>query len=112
MANYIVVFNSYGMGSAEPELSQLLAANYLKLMVDEKQLPAAILFYAEGVKLCCEDSFAKESLQKLEDKGVKLVACTTCLNYYNLKDKMIVGNMGTMADIQMYQVHADKVVTL
>ena len=64
------------------------------------------------MKLCCEDSFAKESLQKLETIGVKLLACTTCLNFYDIKEKMVVGNVCTMADIQTYQIHADKVVTL
>src|SRR6266542_4785694 len=99
MANYVLLFNSYGMGNVAPELSQLLASNYLKLLNDEMQLPSAILFYAEGVKLCCSDSFAKESLEKLESKGVKLLACTTCLNFYESKDKLAVGTMGTMADI-------------
>lgn len=112
MANYVLVFNSYGMGNAVPELSELLAANYLRLLSEETQLPSAILFYAEGVKLCCADSFAKESLEKLETIGVKLLVCTTCLNFYQLKEKLSTGTIGTMADIQMYQIHADKVITL
>lgn len=112
MANYILVINSYGMGSAAAELSELLAANYLKLLADETQLPSSILFYAEGVKLCSHNSYAKESLQKLESRGVKLLACTTCLNFYNIKDELAVGTACTMADIQMYQIHADKVITL
>jgi len=109
---YVLVFNSNGMGNATPDLSQLLATNYLKMLTEENHLPAAILFYAEGVKLCCEGSGVTDSLKQLENKGVKLIACATCLNYYNIKDKLVVGNIGTMADIMMYQIHTGKVITL
>lgn len=112
MENYVIVFNNNGMGNAAPELNQLLATNYLKLLNDETKLPSAILFYSEGVKLCCEGSPVAESLQQLEHKGVKLIACTTCLNFFSIKDKLIVGNAGTMADILLYQIQAPKVITL
>jgi len=112
MKNYVIVFNNNGMGNAAPELSQILAFNYLKLLNEEKQLPSAILFYTEGVRLCCEGSNVIDSLKQLEQKGVKLVACTTCLNFYSIKDKLFVGNAGTMADILLYQLNAEKVISL
>jgi intracellular sulfur oxidation DsrE/DsrF family protein len=112
MKNYVIIFNSNGIGKAEPKLSNTLAINYTKLLIEEKQLPVAILFYAEGVKLCCKGSDLTTNFKILENKGVKLIACTTCLNFYDLKDDLLVGMAGTMSDILLYQVKADKVITL
>jgi len=109
---YVIVFNNNGMGKAEPELSHKLAFNFVKLLNEEAQLPSAILFYAEGVKLCCESSIIIDGLKQLEQNGVKMIACTTCLNYYNIKEKLLVGNAGTMADILLYQIKADKIIAL
>jgi [protein-PII] uridylyltransferase len=46
-----------------------------------------------------------ELLQRLENKGVRLIACMTCLNFYNLKDKIKVGIVGGMGDILEAQIH-------
>jgi intracellular sulfur oxidation DsrE/DsrF family protein len=112
MKKHIIIFNSNGVGKAEPKLSLTLAYNYTKLLIEEKHLPSAILFYAEGVKLCCKGSDLVTNLKILAEKGVKLIACTTCLNYYKLKDDLLVGLAGTMSDILLYQINADKVITL
>ncbi|MDF1548367.1 MAG: DsrE family protein [Bacteroidales bacterium] len=108
----VVMITSNGMSNAEPELSQLLLSNYLKLLIDESLLPNAILFYGEGVKTVVENSLFIASLQKLEQNGVKLIVCKTCLNFYDLLDKIKVGNIGSMADIVHYQWNVDKVITL
>ena len=51
-------------------------------------------------------------LQSLEAKGVRLVLCNTCLNYYNLTDRVRVGIVGGMTDILEAQRRASKVITL
>jgi intracellular sulfur oxidation DsrE/DsrF family protein len=75
-------------------------------------LPAAICFYTEGVKLVVDGSPVLEQLRSLEEKGVRMVVCSTCLNYYGLDDKLQVGVIGGMNDILEYQWKASKVITL
>jgi hypothetical protein len=41
-----------------------------------------------------------------------LIVCSTCLNYFNLTDKVQVGIVGGMGDILEAQIKADKVITL
>ena len=100
------------MGTAPEDLSQALVKNYLGLLKDEKNLPVALLFYGEGVKLVCESSQVIDSLAIIEGKGVKLIACRTCLNYFRLIDNVKVGQVGTMADILTFQLEADKVISI
>ena len=101
-----------GMGNADPELSQKLLAKYFDLLVDANMLPAVVSFYTEGVQLVCEGSPVLPQLQALEARGVRLVVCSTCLDFYGLKDKVRVGLMGGMTDIIEAQWRADKVITL
>ena len=75
-------------------------------------LPKIIVFYNEGVKLICSGSPVIDILKETEKKGVKLLACKTCLNHYKILDKVEVGICGTMMDIITLQAEASKVITL
>jgi intracellular sulfur oxidation DsrE/DsrF family protein len=107
-----IMVTANGMSNADPELSKILFSNYLKLIDEENLIPNAILFYGEGVKTVTENSPFLDALLNLEKKGVNLIACKTCLIFYNLIDKIAVGKVGTMNDIIHYQWGVDKVVTL
>jgi intracellular sulfur oxidation DsrE/DsrF family protein len=100
------------MGNGSEELGLQLVTNYLKLINEENSLPRFITFYNAGVKLICTGSAAIESLKQLEKAGVKLIACKTCLNHFQLIDKVEVGIPGTMIDIIELQKMAQKVVNL
>lgn len=107
-----IVFNNYGMGTASEELRLILAENYLSITLKENRLPGFILFYAEGVKLVTDKSPVIETLKAIEKRGTKLIVCKTCLNYYNLIEKVKTGIIATMMDICEIQWNVDKVITL
>ena len=107
-----VLITRNGMGDAEPGLQQKLILTYFKLLDEYDILPAVICFYADGVHLVVDGSPVVEILQSLEAKGVRLVLCNTCLNYYNLADRVQVGVVGGMTDILEAQRRASKVITL
>lgn len=107
-----VVINNNGMGHADRELAHKLVQTYLNLLDLEDRLPAAICFYAAGVKLVVDGSPVLEELASLAAKGVDLIACGTCLNWYQLADQVRVGRVGSMKDIVARQWEAAKVVTL
>ncbi len=108
----VIVINRQGMGSADLELQQKLLDTYLKLLIENSTLPAAVCFYTDGVKLVAEGSPLLERLRQLEGRGVRLIACSTCLNYFGLTEKVRVGIVGGMPDIIEAQAKASKVITL
>lgn len=108
----VLLFTRNGMGDAEPELQLKLATTYFKLLDENNLLPAAICFYTNGVRLVVEGSPVLDLLKSLEAKGVRLILCSTCLNYYNLADKVLVGIVGGMTDIIEAQRLASKVISL
>ena len=63
-----------------------------------------------GVQLASEDSKALETLMVLSEKGVEIVSCGTCIDFYGLKDKMKVGAISNMYDIIQSLLEADRVI--
>lgn len=112
MQNTVIMVTNNGMGKADEKLSQTLAGKYFELLSQNGNLPAVICFYTEGVKLVCEGSPVLEQLRKLEASGVRLIVCSTCLNYYELNEKVQIGIVGGMGDILEAQMKAEKVITL
>jgi len=110
--NTVILVPNNGMGKAEVELQRTLIGKYLELLNQHTELPNAICFFTEGVKLVVEGSPVLEQLHTLETKGVRLIVCSTCLNYFDLQDKVKAGIVGGMGDILEAQLKAEKVITL
>jgi hypothetical protein len=108
----VLLITRNGMGDSTPELQQKLITTYFQLLVENNILPAAICFYTEGVRLATEGSPVIDLLKSLETKGVRLILCATCLNYFNISDQVRVGIVGGMTDILEAQRRADKVISL
>lgn len=111
-SNSIILIPKNGMGAADLALQHKLISTYLKLLNEHDYLPAAICFYTEGVKLATEGSTVIEVLKALEAKGVRLILCGTCLNYFDLQEKVQVGIVGGMTDIIEAQWNAEKVISI
>ncbi len=108
----VILVTSNGMGKGPEELQLLLIGKYLQILGQGEDFPAAICFYTEGVKMVTDGSPVLEQLATLEKKGVRLIICSTCLNYFGLADKVKIGIVGGMTDILEAQLRAGKVITL
>jgi selenium metabolism protein YedF len=112
MKDTIILVTNNGMGKADLALQHKLASKYFELLMQNTHLPAAICFYADGVKLTVTGSPVLEQLKALEAKGVRLILCSTCLDFYGLSDQAQVGIVGGMTDIIEAQTKASKVITI
>lgn len=112
MKDTVIVVMSNGLGKADEKLQLTLIGKYFDLLLQNDNLPAAICFYTEGVKLVCEGSPVLAQLYKLESNQVHLIVCSTCLNYFELAEKVRVGIVGGMGDILEAQTKAEKVISL
>jgi len=108
----VILITNNGMGKGPQDLQLTLIVKYLELLGLQNDLPAAICFYTEGVRLVTEGSPVIEKLRALEGKGVRLIVCSTCLNYFGLAEKIKIGIVGGMGDIITAQWSAGKVITL
>lgn len=112
MQNSVILIPNNGMGHADLPLQHTLIGKYLELLLTSGDLPAAICFYTQGVKLVTEGSPVLTQLATLEARSVRLIVCSTCLNYFGLAEAVKVGIVGGMGDILTAQAQAEKVITL
>ena len=101
-----------GLGHGEPQLQLALLGKYLGLLLAGDLTPRALCFYTEGVHLACEGSPVLEALRSLEQRGCRLLVCTTCLDFYGLRDRLRVGTACAMPDILNAQLEATRVITV
>lgn len=96
MQSKVILIQSEGLGRGDDQLGTMLMANFLRLLGESKEKPETLVFWNTGVRLVCEDSYVLGHLKRLEDQGVEILACTTCLEYFDLVDKLKVGKPTTM----------------
>ena len=97
MAAKVFLIQSESIGKGEERLGILLMANFLRLLGESTDKPGSLIFLNTGVRLVCQGSQVLDHLQRLEEQGVVILACTTCLEYFDLADKVAVGKLTTMA---------------
>ncbi len=108
--SYTVAVSSDRMGEGSEELGHVLMKSFFFALTQQDELPCCIIFYNSGVRLSVEGSPVLEDLKTLAGQGVEIVSCGTCLNYYELKEKLAVGEVSNMYDIVERMRRADLVV--
>ena len=94
------------------QLGSLLMEKFLHTVGGLAQKPEKILLMNSGVKLIAEDSLAIGEMQQLETLGVEILACGTCLQRFQLTDKIKAGKISDMYTIADTMFKAGKVITL
>ncbi len=98
------------MGTGDDELGALLLRSFLKTQAQLDRGPDAIIFYNSGVTLCCEGSLLLDDLRQLEQHGIEIIACGTCLNFFQLADRLVVGRVTDMLEIATRLAGAGSIV--
>ncbi len=106
----VVAVGSAVMGSGDDQLGAVLMKGFLYALSQIDRLPDTILFYNGGARLTTEGSQSLEDLRNLEAQGVKIRTCGTCLDFYQLKEKLQVGEVTNMYEIAETLAAAGKVI--
>lgn len=94
-----VAFSSKTMGGGSEELGKILMKSFIYTLTEATPYPSTLVFYNSGVYLTCEGSEVLEDLKKLEEEGIEIISCGTCLDFYKLKEKLQVGTISNMYTI-------------
>ena len=95
----IFVIASSVMGQGSDELGILLMKAFIHTALDLERLPDMMILYNAGVKLAAADSGAADDLKALEEKGVKILVCGACVNFFELGGKLRAGTVSNMYEI-------------
>ena len=104
------VISSEAMGQGDDRLGKILMKSFLFALTQQDILPETVLLYNGGAFLSCEGSESLEDLKKLEELGVEILTCGTCLDFYGLKEKLAVGGISNMYEIVEKQCRAHTIL--
>jgi selenium metabolism protein YedF len=111
-SSIVVLITSDVFGTGDRRLGEILMKAFLNTLWDVETRPAKLLFINSAVNLTIEGSEVLETLKLLENEGVQVFSCGTCLEYYNLKEKLSVGLVTNMYDTVDSLLSADKIIKL
>jgi len=97
---------------ADEAIGRRLVQSFWNNLPTKLPEPATFAFMNRGVFLALDDSPVLESLRELEAAGSRILSCGTCLDFYGVKDRLAVGEVGTMPLLQELMIAADKVITV
>lgn len=107
---YVVAISSNVMGTGDDKLGTILMRAFINTLPEASSLPSHILLYNSGIKLALEGMDTVATLQQFVKDGVKVIACGTCLDYYEVKEQLAVGTVGNMFVIAEAMIQAHHVV--
>ncbi|MBN2830425.1 MAG: sulfurtransferase-like selenium metabolism protein YedF [Candidatus Cloacimonetes bacterium] len=87
------------VGEGDDELGGNLMKAFIYSLNEVEKTPSMLIFMNSGVKLCVEGAETLPNLLKLEEKGIEMLVCGTCLNFFGIAEKLRVGKVSNMYDI-------------
>lgn len=107
-----IMIRSNLFGQGEAELGQVLMKSFLFSLNELDVRVTHIIFMNSGIFLTIEGSPVLENLKALEEKGVEILSCGTCLDFYQAKDKLAVGSVTNMYTALEILTSAGRGITL
>ncbi len=108
----LLVISQDVLGKGDDNLGQVLIKSFFHTLAETLPVPEIIVFLNSGVKLVSHSSEVIDDIKSLEQKGVKILACGTCLDYYKLKDKILAGTVSNMYEIKDLMLSGRPVVNI
>jgi len=98
------------LGMGDPDLGRKLLEMYLDKLARSDVKIDLVGCSNSGVFLTTEGSRVIESLRLLEKRGARIATCGTCLDHHRLRDKLLIGEVGTMDMTVQLLATADRVI--
>jgi intracellular sulfur oxidation DsrE/DsrF family protein len=106
-----IILHSETLGRGSDELGKTMTGSFLRKLWASDKKPDTIIFYNSAVHLLTDKSSMLDSLSGLSKAGVDLVACQTCIGFYEVEKNIVVGRIVEMQEIVSILMKSDKVIT-
>jgi selenium metabolism protein YedF len=108
----LVLIGADRLGRGDAVLGAKLMASFIATLKEMGPELWCVILLNGGVKLAVTGSQVLAGLLDLEQSGVRLLVCGTCLNHFQLLEAKQVGETTNMLDIVTAMQLADHVITL
>jgi len=94
-----VLITAGGIGSGDGNLGALLLRGFLYTLAEADGVPRRIILMNGGVTLAVQGSDSLVNLKRLAERGVEILACGTCLEFFELRERLAVGRVTNLYEI-------------
>lgn len=108
----VILICSDRMGEGPEEFGRLLMKNFIITLLDMEELPKKMMFINSAVFLTTSGSEVLEALEKLAERGVEILSCGLCLDYFKRKEELKVGTVTNMYATVEGLMQADSVIRI
>jgi selenium metabolism protein YedF len=108
----VIVIGSNTMGRGDDELGTVLMKGFIHTLMEASPQPDTLIFFNTGVKLTVQGSEILEDLRTLAERGINILVCGTCLDFFDIKDKLAAGTLSNMYDITETMIGAGRLVQI
>ncbi|MEA3476598.1 MAG: sulfurtransferase-like selenium metabolism protein YedF [Bacteroidota bacterium] len=109
---FVIVFTKDYLGEGSEELGKILINGYLDTLIANEKLPVKMMFFNSGVLMTLKDSAQLEMIKELEDAGVEMLVCGTCLEFFDKTRDLAVGKISNMYEILDGMISTAKILTV
>lgn len=106
----VIAFGQKTMGAGDPELGEILLKSYIYSLTELDTPPEHLLFFNSGAFLTNQASTVLKDLQVLVEKGTQISTCGACLDFYQIKETLAIGEITNMYGITEVMAQAKKVI--
>ncbi len=110
--SHLFVLSSDFMGKVDDDLGRLLIKAFLSTLSERDDLPSHLVLFNSGVLLACGGADTAGAIKGLEKRGVAVLVCGTCLDFYGLKDELRAGTVSNMYEIVDALAGAGRCITV
>lgn len=108
--DFMLMLKSNGLAEGDQELREKLLKSFLSSLLELKSIPSKIIFSGTGIFLTTEGSPMIDLISKFESMGTLILSCSTCLEHYGRKDKILIGQSTTMKETVIAMITTPKVM--
>ena len=99
------------IGEGDLTLGRNLMRMFFLTLAEGDTVPKSILFMNGGVLLPVENEQVIEALRTLEARGAEILVCGTCLSAFDMADRLRIGTVSNMYEIQKRLLDAGRVIS-
>ncbi len=93
-----IVVTSDVMGK-DSDIGRVLMKGFFETMKSTGEFPHTVFFMNKGVMLTTTDEEFVSILKGINEAGVEIYSCGTCLKHYGLEDRLQVGHRGSTGQV-------------
>lgn len=109
---FVIVFTKNYLGEGSEELGKTLMNGFLDTLIADENFPRKMMFFNAAIFMTLKGSPQEEMLKELEEAGVEILVCGTCLDFYKKTKELAVGKVSNMLEIQNSMLGAAKTINL